>query len=42
MKYFAIAALMASAEAINFGPSEQIDLQLGVEANARSTVRQQL
>merc|ERR1712086_1152643 len=44
MKYtYAIAALLASANAINdFGPSEQLDLQVGVDAAARSNVRQTL
>ena len=39
---FVISALLASANAINFGPSEQLDLQVGVEAVARSNIRQQL
>jgi len=43
MKYtLVIAMLVASTSAINFGPSDQLDLQVGVEAVARSTVRQQL
>ena len=42
MKSFATAALLASAQAIHFQPDDQIDLQIGVEANARSFVREQL
>lgn len=36
---FVISALLASTNAINFGPSEQLDLQVGVEAVARSNIR---
>lgn len=39
---FVISALLASTNAMNFGPSEQLDLQVGVEAVARSNVRHQL